>query len=169
MNETALQHISLANHSRMACTCKLCGRETVQVLYRSQRYGFQVGRWWECDIFFVLEQVPEEALKEMYSDEHVFLPFATLMNNTKVRQHHEDLLGRIKSWLHTPLGRFHPKKGVDILLQAFPQVIRNRDFHLLVVGPDSTLSNMAKLQSLVIPLGMEKKVTFWGPAYGSQK
>lgn len=67
------------------------------------------------------------------------------------------------------LGRLHSKKGVDILLKAFSQAIRNRDFHLIIVGPDSTPSYKANLQSLATSLGVDQKVTFWGPAFDSQK
>jgi len=67
------------------------------------------------------------------------------------------------------LGRLHPQKGVDILLNAFARSLKGRDFRLVLVGPDSTSAYTAKLKSVINLSGLEKQVTFLGPVFGPQK
>jgi glycosyltransferase involved in cell wall biosynthesis len=69
------------------------------------------------------------------------------------------------------LGRLHPVKGIDLLIEAFAKAIQGikRQFRLLIVGPESDPSYLAKLKSLVRLLGLEAKVIFLGPVFGSQK
>jgi glycosyltransferase involved in cell wall biosynthesis len=66
------------------------------------------------------------------------------------------------------LGRVHPKKGLDRLLQAWAGV--ESDFpawHLKIVGPDE-LGYTAKLKGLAAELRLSR-VTFAAPLYGSAK
>jgi glycosyltransferase involved in cell wall biosynthesis len=69
------------------------------------------------------------------------------------------------------LGRLHPVKGIDLLIQAFAKGIQgiNRKFRLIIAGPSSDPAYSAKLQSLVNLLGVEGQVTFLGPVVGPQK
>lgn len=67
------------------------------------------------------------------------------------------------------LGRLNPQKGVDILIQAFARSARGRDFHLVIVGPDSDPAYTADLKAMVNSLGMDGQVTFLGPVFGLQK
>jgi glycosyltransferase involved in cell wall biosynthesis len=69
------------------------------------------------------------------------------------------------------LGRLHPVKGIDLLIEAFAQCIREskRPFRLLIVGPESDPAYSAKLKSLVRLLGVEQKVTFLGPVFRPQE
>lgn len=69
------------------------------------------------------------------------------------------------------LGRLHPVKGIDLLIEAFAKCITEIKckFRLLIVGPESDPSYSAKLRSLVRRLGVEEKVTFLGPVFGPQK
>jgi glycosyltransferase involved in cell wall biosynthesis len=68
------------------------------------------------------------------------------------------------------LGRLHPVKGIDLLIEAFAQSMRaiKRRFRLLIVGPESDPAYSAKLKSLVRLLGVEQKVTFLGPVFEPQ-
>jgi glycosyltransferase involved in cell wall biosynthesis len=69
------------------------------------------------------------------------------------------------------LGRLHPVKGIDLLIEAFAQSIQGikRNFRLLIAGPESDPAYSAKLKSLVSLLRVEEKVTFLGPVVGPQK
>jgi glycosyltransferase involved in cell wall biosynthesis len=69
------------------------------------------------------------------------------------------------------LGRLHPVKGIDLLIEAFAKCIKGikRNFRLLIAGPESDPAYTAKLKSLVRQLGVEAKVTFLGPVFGPQK
>lgn len=67
------------------------------------------------------------------------------------------------------LGRIHPIKGVDMLVQAFGEVARTVPrAHLLIVGPDET-RGVGQLRRLAASLGIEARITFAGPLYGAEK
>ena len=80
-------------------SCKLCGNDQVTFLYKSQRYGFHVGRCIDCGLAFVLDRVAEEQLKEMYSDEQSFERFSDLIGNAKVFDRHRRVLHEIRQFL----------------------------------------------------------------------
>jgi glycosyltransferase involved in cell wall biosynthesis len=69
------------------------------------------------------------------------------------------------------LGRLHPVKGIELLIEAFAQSRRasKRKFRLLIVGPESDPAYSAKLKSLVRSLGVEHQVTFPGPVFDPQE
>lgn len=67
------------------------------------------------------------------------------------------------------LGRLHPQKGVDILINAFARSNKGQNFRLVIIGSDFTPEYTAKLKSQVRLLGIEKQVTFLGPIFGLQK
>ena len=87
--------------------CKICSAETVKHLYRSQRYGFQVGRCTRCGSTFVLDRIKESELKDMYSDDSSFEIFSNLMDNEKVSKRHLDMLHLLKQLL--PSGTISPR------------------------------------------------------------
>jgi glycosyltransferase involved in cell wall biosynthesis len=66
------------------------------------------------------------------------------------------------------LGRLHPKKGLDILAQAFADVARGRDdLHLVIAGPDD--GARAPTEVLLAKLGATGRVTFTGMLRGEEK
>jgi glycosyltransferase involved in cell wall biosynthesis len=69
------------------------------------------------------------------------------------------------------LGRLHPVKGIELLIEAFAKSIKGitRNFRLLIAGPESDPAYSTKLKSLVSLLRVEEKVTFLGPVVGPQK
>jgi glycosyltransferase involved in cell wall biosynthesis len=69
------------------------------------------------------------------------------------------------------LGRLHPVKGIELLIEAFNMSIQGsqQKFRLLIVGPESDPVYSAKLKALVRQLGLETRVIFWGMAQGAQK
>jgi glycosyltransferase involved in cell wall biosynthesis len=67
------------------------------------------------------------------------------------------------------LGRLHPQKGVDILINAYAGSSAKNIFQLIIVGPESTPEYTSKLKALVQHLGIEQQVIFTGPVFGSPK
>ena len=67
------------------------------------------------------------------------------------------------------LGRIHPKKGCDLMIEAFAKVCRNTpDVQLIMAGPDQT--NWAPaLQATAQQLGVADRVTWTGMLAGQLK
>ena len=72
------------------------------------------------------------------------------------------------------LGRVHEKKGPDLLLEAFADLLhqqpeeRTRDLHLLMAGPD-THAYAIKLKKMARSLGLENRITWTGMLRGDLK
>lgn len=67
------------------------------------------------------------------------------------------------------LARIHPKKGLDILCEAWRSVSRRwLDAHLVIAGPDSE-NTQAPLQASIRALGLEDRITFTGMLAGQEK
>lgn len=68
------------------------------------------------------------------------------------------------------LGRIHPKKGLDELLEAWGQldISEASSWRLAVVGWDDG-GHLAELQKQVFALDLEEEVFFLGPLYGDEK
>ena len=74
-----------------------------------------------------------------------------------------------KKRIWTFLGRIHPVKGLNLLIEAFRKLgAEAKDVHLLVVGPGDT-DYVAAMQRLVVEAGLTSRVTFTGPLYGEDK
>jgi glycosyltransferase involved in cell wall biosynthesis len=67
------------------------------------------------------------------------------------------------------LGRIEPKKGVDILINAFAQARLGSDWSLEVVGPSWSEVYMQFLHRLVEEYGLTGQVHFRGPLFGAAK
>lgn len=68
------------------------------------------------------------------------------------------------------LGRLHPVKGIDLLIQAFANLAAPH-LHLKIAGPTQPreAAYAAHLQKMVTEAGLEKRVEFLGEVQGSQK
>ena len=67
------------------------------------------------------------------------------------------------------LGRIHPKKGCDLLMQAFARVAgRDPLLRLAIAGPDEC-GWQAELERLAAQLAIADRVTFAGTLYGDLK
>ena len=67
------------------------------------------------------------------------------------------------------MGRIHPKKGVDILIEAFEQVAnKDQRLHLLIAGPDE-VGLKTKLIKRADALGIAERVTWAGMLRGGLK
>jgi glycosyltransferase involved in cell wall biosynthesis len=66
------------------------------------------------------------------------------------------------------LGRIHPKKGCDLLIEAFARVFsHNSDWHLVIAGPDACWQ--ADLQRLALRKGVADRITWAGMLNGDLK
>jgi glycosyltransferase involved in cell wall biosynthesis len=67
------------------------------------------------------------------------------------------------------IGRIHPKKGCDLLIEAFAKVLRQHpDWHLVIAGPDQ-VGWRDKLNAQVEKLGLAPRVTWTGMVTGAVK
>ena len=67
------------------------------------------------------------------------------------------------------MGRIHPKKGIDILIEAFGQVAsKDQQLHLLIAGPDE-VGLKSKLIQRADALGITEHVTWAGMLHGDLK
>lgn len=67
------------------------------------------------------------------------------------------------------ISRIHPKKGVDILIEAFSAISADQpDLHLVVAGPDQS-GLVAGLSERAIELGIASRVHFPGMLTGAAK
>ena len=67
------------------------------------------------------------------------------------------------------MGRIHPKKGIDILIEAFAKTLAKQpDWELVIAGPDQ-VDQMSELQSLADDLDVSEKITWTGMLAGMLK
>jgi glycosyltransferase involved in cell wall biosynthesis len=67
------------------------------------------------------------------------------------------------------LGRIHPKKGCDMLVEAMAKLVKRFPHaHAIIAGPDQT-GSQEKLQKLAVAHGVESHITWAGPVYGEEK
>jgi glycosyltransferase involved in cell wall biosynthesis len=67
------------------------------------------------------------------------------------------------------LGRLHPKKGIDILIEAYAAgIAKYPEWHLVIAGPDEA-GEKARLQALAARLKVADRITWTGMLNGSLK
>lgn len=67
------------------------------------------------------------------------------------------------------MGRLHPKKGCDLALRAFAEVLSSDlNWHLVMAGPDQT-GWKSSLQSMAVELNIQNRVTWTGMLNGDLK
>lgn len=67
------------------------------------------------------------------------------------------------------MGRIHPKKGCDLLIEAFAAVLGSRpEWHLVMAGPDQ-LGWQKKLSHQASKVGLESRITWSGMISGAMK
>ena len=60
------------------------------------------------------------------------------------------------------MGRIHPKKGINILIEAFAKSLaRNPEWELVIAGPDQ-VGQQAELQALASRFGVAERITWTG-------
>jgi glycosyltransferase involved in cell wall biosynthesis len=67
------------------------------------------------------------------------------------------------------MGRVHPKKGCDLLIEAFAKVLAERsEWHLVIAGPDQ-VGWQKKLQQRAERIGIASRITWTSMISGSMK
>ena len=66
------------------------------------------------------------------------------------------------------LGRIHPKKGCDLLIKAFADVVKNDAIQLVIAGPDQ-IGWQKELEKLCESLGITNRVSWLGMLTGDLK
>lgn len=67
------------------------------------------------------------------------------------------------------MGRIHPKKGCDLLIEAFAKVLgQHQDWHLVIAGPDQ-VGWQQELNNRAAALGLESRITWTGMISGAVK
>jgi len=66
------------------------------------------------------------------------------------------------------LGRIHKTKGIDLLIEAYSELVKHlKETRLVIVGPDG--GHLSALKKQTAELGIEDEVLFTGPLYNSDK
>lgn len=80
--------------------------------------------------------------------------------------HHPELRGKRLALF---MGRIHPKKGCDLLVEAFAKVLGDQpDWHLVIAGPDQ-VGLRESLHRRLTELGVAPRVTWTGMLMGEMK
>jgi glycosyltransferase involved in cell wall biosynthesis len=67
------------------------------------------------------------------------------------------------------MGRIHPKKGTDVLIEAFARTLaKDPAWHLVIAGPDRS-GWQRDLETLAARLGLAQRITWTGMVKGTQK
>jgi glycosyltransferase involved in cell wall biosynthesis len=108
-----------------------------------------------------------------YKVREMVVPFGTFPPDCELASAREEFLAK---WpevrnkrVAVSVGRIHPKKGTDILIEAFAQTLaKDPNWHLVVAGPDQVgLRN--DLELLAKRLGISDRMTWTGMVKGSLK
>lgn len=68
------------------------------------------------------------------------------------------------------LGRLHPVKGVDLLIEAFSKAkLPDEGWRLLIAGPEEVPEYFAELRKLVSQSKRRERIHFLGPLHGTEK
>ena len=106
-------------------------------------------------------------LKERFETEAVVIP-----NGIDLRKFHDGTV--CKEWQNPPaigfIGRFdEPRKGLSVLLQAWPEILRsNPELQLLVAGPGEE-KEFKKMLSMYVDSKSAKKIRFLGKLSEEEK
>jgi glycosyltransferase involved in cell wall biosynthesis len=67
------------------------------------------------------------------------------------------------------LGRLHPVKGVDMLIEAFGNARLDDDWELVIAGPEEVPAYAAQLKAQAAASPRANHIRFAGPLYGPEK
>jgi glycosyltransferase involved in cell wall biosynthesis len=126
-------------------------------------------------VFFTCEEEKILARQSFsgYKVHETIVPYGTSGPSCDIAAAGEEFLAR---WPHLrgkrlalSLGRIHPKKATDILIEAYAATLaKNPDWHLVIAGPDQ-IGWQHELEALAARLGIADRVTWTGMLKGSLK
>ena len=108
-----------------------------------------------------------------YNVREEVVPYGTFGPNCDTAAASEEFLTRWPELrgkrLAISLGRIHPKKATDILIEAFARTLaKDPEWHLVIVGPDQ-IGWKKELEALAEKLGIASRITWTGSLAGTQK
>lgn len=108
-----------------------------------------------------------------YRVREAVVPYGTFGPDCDTTAAAEDFLAQFPALrgkrLAISLGRIHPKKGTDILIQSFAATLaRDPAWHLIIAGPDQT-GWQKELEALATTLGISNRITWTGSLHGAHK
>lgn len=109
----------------------------------------------------------------LYHCKEVVVSFGTSGPNGDPRLELQDFFGHYPNLrgkkLALFMGRIHPKKGCDLLIEAFANVLaRDSDWHLVIAGPDQA-GWQEELTCRAAQLGLASRITWTGMLGGAMK
>jgi glycosyltransferase involved in cell wall biosynthesis len=130
-----------------------------------------------CAVFYTCEAERSAARRTFWPPQHVdngiILPYCVADPPSEPQRQRTVFLSRFNNLqdkrLLLFLSRIHPKKGCDILIEAFARVAqRHSDLHLVIAGPGDA-SYITRLQRLGKALNMTSRITWTGMLTGDAK
>lgn len=119
-------------------------------------------------VFHAITPVEKENLQRLFPiQKTVVIPNAINASKESNPISGDDILVLKKTLLF--LGRLHPKKGVDLLIQAFFRAKLSSEWRLVIAGPEAVPQYTEKIKACVLNLGMSERVEFIGPVFGDKK
>jgi glycosyltransferase involved in cell wall biosynthesis len=108
-----------------------------------------------------------------YHPREAVVPYGTFGPGCDVAAASEEFLARWPELrgkrLAISLGRIHPKKGTDILIEAFAATLaKDAAWRLVIVGPDQ-IGWQKELEALAAKLGIADRITWAGSLSGTPK
>jgi glycosyltransferase involved in cell wall biosynthesis len=67
------------------------------------------------------------------------------------------------------IGRLHPKKGVDLFIQAFHNAHLDKEWKLILAGPKEVPAYVDLLKQMIQNLGLSDQVQMIGPVFSAEK
>ena len=126
-------------------------------------------------VFFTCEEEKLLARQSFsrYSVREVVIPFGSFGPDCDLAAGAEEFLARWPELrgkrLAISLGRIHPKKGTDLLIQAFAGTLaHDPSWRLVIAGPDQ-IGWQKELEALASSLGVADRITWTGMLKGSLK
>jgi glycosyltransferase involved in cell wall biosynthesis len=108
-----------------------------------------------------------------YQAKEMIVPYGTFGPNCDLAAASDEFLGK---WPHLSgkrlaitMGRIHPKKATDILIEAFGRTLaKDPAWHLVIAGPDQ-IGWQKELEKLALDLGIANRITWTGMLSGTLK
>jgi glycosyltransferase involved in cell wall biosynthesis len=122
----------------------------------------------ENTMFHAITPIEKDSLRKLLPKQRiVVVPNAISISNDNHYAHFVKKTVPEKIFLF--LGRIHPVKGVDLLVKAFCQANLDKDWKLVLAGPELVPQYAKKIREVVKDLGISSRVVFSGPLYGTRK
>jgi glycosyltransferase involved in cell wall biosynthesis len=119
-------------------------------------------------MFHAITPIEKDNLRKLLPRQKIFvIPNAISLDKQNAYDNVAKLAPPEKIFLF--LGRLHPVKGVDLLVNAFYRANLGHEWKLILAGPESVPHYVEKIKATVLKLGLSNSVEFTGPIFGVEK